>query len=374
MTHSSRPACIRLADALLCGAIVAGVVAPLARGAHKSRITGTPTNELAEQVLHNLLSSPLGKTMPPLRWEFFLIDDNHISASSDAAGRIFVTAGMSRWYLGKVPGVWAAVLGHEVGHGLILSPAYWLGFQAELDKIKRQVAAPQAAQVASRPLLAFTGKGSLFNVRNAKQREYAADYIAMMLMAEAGYHPEYALALDQWFSGSIFDTSRPFAFLTTHPTWQLRSERAHQNYDMALAIFNSHWPDAAKSPGGIAPPAGKLGSITVEQSTDSSELLISVPFSASKAEGVVMRVVAVFVAGRVLVPSKDPRFRSPDGPLELNESFPGAASLSPEVSFRLPVAALDTRESKLRLAVFLTAGEQVLAVRYLPVEVNLAKN
>ncbi len=374
MTHSLPRVGFSLATAtLLCCEIVAAAVAPVARGADESRITNTPTNELAEQVLHGLLSTPLGKTMPLVRWEFFLIDDNRISASSDGTGRIFVTAGMSRWYLGKVRGVWAAVLGHEIGHALILNPAYWPSFQAELDKMT-QVAASQAPQAASKPLLAFSDKGGVFNMRNAKQREYAADHIAMMLMAEAGYHPEYALTLDRWFSGSMFDTSRSFAFLANHPTWQNRSERAQRSYELALAVFNSRWPDAAQSPGGIAPPVGKLGSVTVDQSPDARELLIRVPFSASKAEGVVMRVVAVFVAGRALVLSRDPRFRSPDGPLELNESFPGAASLSREVSFRFPVAALDTREVKLRMAVFLTAGEQVLAVRYLPVEVSLPKN
>jgi hypothetical protein len=87
-----------------------------------------------------------------------------------------------------------------------------------------------------------------------------------------------------------------------------------------------------------------------------------------------MRVVAVFVAGRALVQSKDARFRAPGGELELNESFPGAASLSRDVSFQLPLAALDTTQSKLRMVVFLNAGEQVLDVRVMPIEVSLLKN
>ena len=371
MTKFSFPAHHRLsAPRALLGCWVAALVAPLSVAGGKSRIKGTPTNELAEQVLHDLLVTPLGKTLPPLPWEFFLIDDYRIGASSDGAGKIFVTTGMARWYLGKVRGVWAAVLGHEIGHALILNVAYWPGFQAELDKMKQRVAGSQTTHAAP-PLLAYSIRDGDFDVRSPKQREYAADYIALMLMAEAGYHPEYALALDRWFSGSGFDTPRPVEFLVAHPRWQVREERAQRSYELALAIFMSRWPDATKSPGGIAPPVGKLGAVIAQQSPDASELLVKVPFSASKAEGVTMRVAAVFVVGRALVQSMDPRFRAPDGSLELNESFPGAVSLSREVSFRLPIAAMDTSQRRLRLVVFLTAGDLVLDVRYLPVQVSL---
>jgi hypothetical protein len=365
---------LRLAapGALLGYFIAAALLAALPAAGKKSRIKNTPTNDIAEQVLRDLVSTPLGKTMPSVRWEFFLIDDNRIQASSDGAGRIFVTTGLDRWYLGKVRGMWAAVLGHEVGHALILNPAFWSGFQAELEKAEQQAAGSRDPQRVTQPLLAWTAEGGMFDVSNRKQREYAADYIAIMLMAEAGYHPEYALTLDQWFSGSLFDT--PTEFLAAHPRWQKREEHARKGYDVALEIFTSRWPDALKSPGGIAPPVGKLGPITTQQSLGRAELLINVQFSASKAQGAPMRVVAVFVAGRALVQSKDARFRAPGGELELNESFPGAASLSRDVSFQLPLAALDTTQSKLRMVVFLNAGEQVLDVRVMPIEVSLLKN
>ena len=350
--------------------VAVALLAALPAVGEKSRIKNTPTNDLAEQVLHDLLSTPLGKTMPRLPWEFFLIDDNRIEASSDGGGRIFVTTGMNRWYLGRVRGVWAAVLAHEMGHALILNPAYWSGFQAELEKAEQLAAGGREAPPATKPLLTWSAKDAVFDVRNPKQREYAADYIAMMLMAEAGYHPEYTLTLDRWFSGSFYDPNRLSALIATHPRWEEREERSQKDYDLALEIFTSRWPDASKSPGGIAPPIGKLGPVTAQQSPDHPELQINVPFSVSKAEGAPMRVAAVLVAGRALVQSRDPRFRAPDGSLELNESFPGAASLSREVSFRLPVAALDTSQRKLRLFVFLTAGDLVLGVAHVAVELH----
>jgi hypothetical protein len=355
-----------------CWVVAALLARPPVRG-EESRIKGTPTNGRAEEVLQHLLVTPLGKTLPLLRWEFFLIDDNRIGASSDGAGKIFVTAGMARWYLGKARGVWAAVLAHEIGHALILHPASWPGFQAELQKAKVQAAGGRNSQPDSEPL-AWSAKEGVFDVRSPKQREYAADSIAMMLMAEAGYHPEYALTLDRWFSGSLYDPPRLTALFASHPRWHDREERARQSYEAALAIFNSRWPDAAQSPGGIAPPVGKLGFISAQESADRGELLVNVPVSVRRAEGAQLRVAGVFLAGRVFVQAKDARFRAPDGSLELNASFPGSANVSRDVSFRLPLAVMATTSRKLRLVVFLSAGDLVLDVHHLPVEVNLPKN
>src|SRR6516165_3389214 len=231
MSKSSSPGWNQLSTTALLGCwVAAAVLTPLLAVGERARIKNTPTNELAEQVLQDLLSTPLGKTMPALYWEFFLIDDYRLGASSDGAGRIFVTTAMTRWYLGKVRGVWAAVLGHEIGHALILNPAYWPGFQAELEKSRQQAYRGHKVQSGTESLLTRSAKGGVFDVRSPKQREYAADCIAMMLMAEAGYHPEYALTLDQWFSSSGFDTPRPVEFLVAHPRWQVREERAQRNY------------------------------------------------------------------------------------------------------------------------------------------------
>jgi hypothetical protein len=377
MANSSPVAyhCLSASRTLLGCWVVAALLAPLPVAGEQSRIKCTPTNELAEQVLHDLLATPLGKTLPPLPWEFFLIDSYRIGASSDGAGKIFVTTGMTRWYLGKVRGVWAAVLAHEIGHAVILHPVCWAGFQAELQRAKQQAAGGRDSQPDPEPLLASSTKNGVFDVRSRKQREYAADCIAMMLMAEAGYHPEYSLTLDRWFSGSFYDPPKFAALFAAHPRWHDREERARQSYAVALAMFSSRWPDAARSPGGLAPPVGKLGVLTARESADRKELLVNVPVGVRRAEGAQLRVAGVFLAGRTFVQAKDaPQFRAPDGSLELNASFPGSANVSRQVSFRLPVAAMATPFHKLRLVVFLTAGDLVLDVRHVPVEVELPKS
>jgi hypothetical protein len=151
--------------AFLGCSIAAALLTALPAAGKKSRIKNTPTNHIAEQVLRDLVSTPLGKTMPSVRWEFFRIDDNRIQASSDGAGRIFVTTGLDRWYLGRVRGMWAAVLGHEVGHALILNPACWSGFQAELEKAEQQAAGGRDPERLTQPLLTSSSLGGMFDLQ-----------------------------------------------------------------------------------------------------------------------------------------------------------------------------------------------------------------
>jgi len=355
-----------------CGAALLACLAAPAAAAKSRRVENTPTNALATEVLNRLISTPLGRTLPPLPWDFYLIDDYEISASSDGAGRIFVSTGMAAWYLGQSRGIWAAVLGHEIGHALLHHSASWPAFQAEL-------AAPVAPPGghADRALFGYSS-AARFNVGSAQQREYAADYIALMLMAAAGYHPDYALRLDRWMVGSQGDTAPALGFLAAHPPWHNREEQARKNESMALALFDSRWPDAARSPGGLPPPDGKLGPITVAESADKRQLDIRVPLTIEKATGVGLRVAVAFLAGRTRVGSKLAAFRAPDGSLALNFSFGGQASSSMEkrreVTFRLPLAALATTKPKLRMAVFFVAGDIVLDVAYVPVEIRFPRS
>src|SRR6516165_3123686 len=79
--------------------IAAALLAALPALGKKSLIKNTPTNDIAEQVLRDPLATPLGETMPPLRCEFFLLEDARIEAAPVGAGTIFATSGGERWLL-----------------------------------------------------------------------------------------------------------------------------------------------------------------------------------------------------------------------------------------------------------------------------------
>jgi Peptidase family M48 len=274
------------------------------------------------------------------------------------------------FFLGRARGVWAAVLGHEMGHALILHPDSWAGFENELRRECDQAQAECARAWDGRPLLGFSSSDGVFNANHAKSREYAADYIAMMLMAAAGYNPEYVLTLDRWMIGSVADPPRLTEFLDSHPRWKEREVRTRQEIAPARAIFNQRWPDAAKSPGGIAVGRGQLGRVQASFNTGRTELTIQAPITVRQAAGVEVRVVCVFLGSKTMVESSVPEFRAPDGALELNTSFPGSASDSRVVTFHLPLSAMANPQPRLRMLVFLMAGDMVLDRAYLPIHLQ----
>ncbi|HZP02201.1 MAG TPA: M48 family metalloprotease [Terriglobia bacterium] len=323
-------------------------------------------NDLAPQVMQRLLSTPLGKTLPQVHWKLILVNDPRLSASSDGAGTIYLTTGLAEC-LGQMDGAWAFVLGHEIGHALIFHSENWRDFEAELQKAGQRAESPSGAGKIRLPFSVSSTDGNLLNVNRAKQREYAADYIGMMLMAAAGYHPEFVVLLDDWFSGTSLDVPRVSEFFESHPRWKNRKQFALKNYDLALAVFNSRGSAWTPGPGQAALPASQLGRVVVTQLGPEPKVLIKVPVRISKPGAVPLQVTAVFMDRWNMVQSAHPQHRSANGTLVLSESLFGDNARFSEVSFQVPVSQLATRSRKLKLVVFLRAGEQTLSMASTPV-------
>jgi hypothetical protein len=295
-----------------------------------------------------------------------LVNDSRLSASSDGAGTIYLTTGLAAC-LGPMDGAWAFVLGHEIGHALIFHSENWRDFEAELRKADQRAESTSGAGKIRLPFSVSSTDGNLLNVNRAKQREYAADYIGMMLMAAAGYHPEFVVLLDDWFSGTSLDVPRVTEFFESHPRWKNRKQFALRNYDHALAVFNSRGSAWTPGPGQAAIPASQLGRVMVTRLGPEPQLLIQVPVRISKPGAVPLQVTAVFMDRWNIVQSTHPQHRSANGTLVLSESLLGDQARSSEISFQVPVSHLATRSRKLKLVVFLRAGEQTLSMASTPV-------
>ncbi|MGH9446240.1 MAG: M48 family metalloprotease, partial [Terriglobia bacterium] len=99
-------------------------------GTH-AHISGTPLNHVAGEVLQDLLSSPLGRTLPPLHYRVILLNDGMANAFSQTDGAVYITSGLFPIFEGD-RGVWAAVIGHELGHVLLGHPRDIPRFEAAL--------------------------------------------------------------------------------------------------------------------------------------------------------------------------------------------------------------------------------------------------
>ncbi len=183
-----------------------------------SRIAATVDQYLKEHNLENHFD-----------WQFELIDDPQINAWCMPGGKIAVYTGILA--VTKDDTGLAVVLGHEVAHAIaehgnerismgmlqnlgLLALGIGLESQEEVDK-----------EIGQAILL---GAGVLANVGLtlpfSRHAELEADYMGLMIMAQAGYNPEEAV--DFWRRmAENAKGSKPPEFLSTHPNDTNRTKR-----------------------------------------------------------------------------------------------------------------------------------------------------
>lgn len=330
-------------------------------------IRGTPDNQLAAQVLNQLLSTPLGKIAPKVHYQVILVNTIYANALSNASGEIYVTSGMFR-VLFDQKGMWAAVIGHELGHVILDHADCWPAVEAELQKEYDRSRQAAGSQWKDPDLPEVNLGDGISKITFDRQGENQADFLGLMLMAEAGYQPGFALVLDQRMSFGLGDPPQFLAAFSHHPRWETREQNTRKAYGLAMAVFSHYWPDAEKSPGGHLPPYGTLGRKVVETDGASGALLFRVPFHVQHSEGMRVRVALVFVKWGKRVEATDAKSRAPDGSFVANYFAPGAKDESSQVTLRVPASALATSSHKLEAIFFLMSGHYTLDISKMNVE------
>lgn len=330
------------------------------------KILHTPRNHTAEEVLKSLLSSPLGKRAPSLDYRVILVEDRNPNAFSTFQGKITITSGIFP-VLDDDRGVWAAVIGHELGHVVLHHPDCLPGFEAELRQADLAARSKEEVGASSQWPQVHLGQG-IYKFKLSREEELQADFIGMMLMAEAGYQPGFAVLLDQRLRNSLGDMPGMVALFSHHPRLETREEHTRKFYNEALAIFLLRWPGAARSPGGNLPPYGALGRWTLQ--SQNRQWVFHVPFEVHNAAGMRVRVAVLFLHGNLRVRSRVPAYRASDGSLVVNSFVPGATSNSAKVTLRVPKDALATQDRKLLAVVFLMADNRVLDVSKLQLDLH----
>ncbi|MGH9351856.1 MAG: M48 family metalloprotease [Terriglobia bacterium] len=348
---------------ILLGALQAMCLPAFAR---HSNIVNTPDNQIADEVLANLLSSPLGKTMPHLHYKVTLLDELAPNAFSNFQGQVYITSGILP-ALYQDEGVWAAVIGHELGHVILHNPKSLPEFKVRLRE--DYLAAGKLSRIPPDWPGAHLGEG-ISILKLSREEELQADFIGMMLMAEAGYQPGFAVLLDQRLRNGLGDTPGIVAAFSHHPRLETREAHAQEFYNAAMRIFRMRWPDVAQSPGGNLPPYGQIGAWTLEQT--GGELIFHVPFQVHNAENMQVRVAAIFLDKNQRVAPADQQYRASDGSLVLNTFVPGAVNKSAEVALHVPANELATGNHHLTAVVFLMAGRRTLDISKLGVDIPAA--
>lgn len=347
-------------------AVLSGVSA---QGVPSAEDTATDYR-LANKALETLVATPLGQTLPHLPWKVDLVESWQVNAYSNGRGQIAVTRGLA-FILGDHPGVWAAAIAHELGHAVMLYPACQPQFHAESRKAYLASGGSLAGPDAESALRVTSPGGGLLNLKGQRRTEYEADRLGLLLMAEAGYHPDNTVALDRLMRSATGDEAKSSEFLLSHPPWSDREEQTMRDEGTVLAIFNHGWPDATRSPGGAAPPIGGIESVKVSEDPQAQAIVLHIGFEIRNARHRQVRVAAVLLDQNRKVRTPLAGFQAPDGSLALNAMVAELDHGTAETALRIPVAVVAGEPRKLKAELFLVADDWTLSVWFQPLQFPL---
>ena len=149
-------------------------------------------------------------------WEVRVIDDpDEENAFVFPGGKVFVFSGMFPICAGE-EGV-AAVLGHEIAHNIAHHTAEQLSHSVLLFLLAAGLA--YSFDISSQ--LAEWLVTIVLRLPRSRKLESEADYIGLLMMAQACYDPEAAVEL--WERMAAEEEDAPRSFLSTHPASEDRT-------------------------------------------------------------------------------------------------------------------------------------------------------
>lgn len=216
-------------------------------------------NEVAQKAgshaFELLMATPIARSGNVPSFDLTLLDDNAVNAFSTAGGHIYVDKGMLP-VVGDDPGMWSAILAHEVAH-VVSHHQYKAYMRVATLKATQEALRQQAAlgnKSAQWAYLFSLGGGHLLNMKLSRNDELEADRLGLLMMAQAGIHPDYAELLLRRLHSLTGDKNKVAAFLSSdHPRWETREKKIRKAREEALSIFNHQFASAADSPGGVPP-------------------------------------------------------------------------------------------------------------------------
>lgn len=325
-------------------------------------ISSTKSAQTGHLVFAELLgTAPIRFSGLPYSWDMTVLSGNDVGAFSTAGGQVYVLNGLSE-ILGERKALWAAVIGHELAHTaqrhhvIAYLRALEMNLRYEQQKAyyqKRAAEGDQSAQWALVGLEIGRAISGLVELKLSREEEHDADRVAMLMMAEAGYHPAYVFVLHHTLKTYLGDQSKFAAFFSTHPRWETRAQRSHRIYREAVTVFEQQWSDAALSPGGTPPPIVFLGKPETREIKDEGLSVIRIPVQMEEGSGQVLFAYALLLDKNARISTSVPEYRDDKG------LFLAAQPMQASVSSRL--IRVDCGTSLKELSVLAAPGDKTVA-------------
>jgi predicted Zn-dependent protease len=214
-----------------------------------------PVERVAGRIIDAAKRSKYAEAANAYTWEVSVIkDDGTKNAFALPGGKIAVYTGI--FPIAENESGLAAIVGHEVVHALARhgSERMSQGILAQIGLVGASIAlqtegfSPLTSQAAMSALGVGTQVGVLLPFSRAHESE--ADYIGLLLAADAGYDPHEAVHV--WERMQQAGGQQPHEFLSTHPGHETRIKRLTEEMPEALA----HYERANKAPVAQLPPIG----------------------------------------------------------------------------------------------------------------------
>ena len=205
-----------------------------------------PVRRVAARIIEAAKRSKYAEMANQFQWEVTVIkDDKTMNAFALPGGKIAVYTGI--FPVAKTEAGLAAVLGHEVTHALARHGAERMS-QGQLTNVTLQVLGTAAGAAGGSAMLgqaamAALGAGVQVGVLLpfSRKHESEADYIGILLAADAGYDPSESVHLWERME-QVSGGKGPSEFLSTHPGHETRIEQLKKWMPEAMAIYQAKQP------------------------------------------------------------------------------------------------------------------------------------
>jgi metalloendopeptidase OMA1, mitochondrial len=202
-----------------------------------------PVRRVAGRIIEAAKRSKYGEMANQFQWEVTVIkDDKTMNAFALPGGKIAVYTGI--FPVAKTEAGLAAVLGHEVTHALARHGAERMS-QGQLTNAALQVLGTAAGAAGNSAMLgqatmAALGAGAQVGVLLpfSRKHESEADYIGILLAADAGYDPRESVHLWERME-QMSGGKGPTEFLSTHPGHETRIEQLKKWMPEAMEIYQT---------------------------------------------------------------------------------------------------------------------------------------
>lgn len=213
-----------------------------------------PVKRVAARIIEAAKRSKYAEMAQQFQWEVTVIkDDKTANAFALPGGKMAVYTGI--FPMAKTEAGLAAVMGHEVVHALARHGAERMS-QGQVTNAGLQIVGAAAGAAGRGGMLgqaamAALGVGAQVGVLLpfSRKHESEADYIGILLAAEAGYDPREAIALWERM-GRVSGGGAQAEFMSTHPSHETRISQLKKWMPEALAVYQTKQP----APEALLPP------------------------------------------------------------------------------------------------------------------------